>query len=161
MGDEYQLEKSVWTEEDFDRMGWHDATVHAFAFEPDRWEFLLDLDYILKWVRPAESEASFSFWSAPATLVFDNVTNLEVELSPFPGFELSDIQRDDPQLPDAQEHSSGSLDWRWTLAFFNGQITFRATGFTQYIRRAPISNTSQSLTLEERGGLSFSRQKDD
>ena len=155
MRDEYQLEKTVWTEKDFEQMGWHDATVHAFAYEPDRAEFVLDLDYILEWVRPDATH--FTFWSAPATLVFKDVAELAIELSPFPGFELSDINRDDPQSADAPDQLLESLHWRWTLGFFDGRITFRAAGYTQYIRRTPIANTSQSLTLEDRGGISFAR----
>jgi hypothetical protein len=158
MRDEHRLEKSVWTEKDFDQMGWHDATVHAFAYEPDRSEFVLDLDYILKWIRPDATH--FSFWSAPATLVFEDVAGLAIELSPFPGFELSDIVRDDPQSVTDRDQLPEKSHWRWTLGFFNGQITFRATGYTQYIRRAPTANTTQSLTLEDRGGISFARPEE-
>jgi hypothetical protein len=157
MPDEYLLEKSVWTEEDFERMGWHDATVHAFAYEPDLSEFVLDLDYILKWIRPVEDETHLSFWSAPATLVFENVSRLAIELAPFPGFEISDIDRVNAQPAEGHERVLGSSEWHWTLGFFNGQISFRSTGYTQFIRRTPIPNTTQSLTLEERGGISFAR----
>jgi len=66
VGEGHTLEKWAWTEEDFERMGWHDAHVHAFAFQPDAWEFLLDLDYILEWVGPAENTSHCSFWSAAA-----------------------------------------------------------------------------------------------
>ena len=160
MGEGHTLEKWTWTEEDFERLGWHDAHVHAFAFLPDTWEFLLDLDYIWEWVSPAENESHYSFWSAPATLVFENVTDLRIELGPFPAFELNSIERNDPQAPDAHEDTPPSIHWHWSLDFFNGQITFRSTGFTQFFRREPILNTRQSLTLEERGGLSFNRGPD-
>ena len=82
MTDGCALEKWTWTEEDFERMGWHDAQVHAFAFLPESWELLLDLDYILKWVAPSEGESHYSFWSAPATLIFENVADLKIELEP-------------------------------------------------------------------------------
>ena len=160
MADGYALEKWAWTEDDFERMGWHDAHVHAFAFLPDTWEFLLDLDYIVEWLGPAGGESHYSFWSAPATLVFDNVTELRIELEPFPGFELNSIERRDPQAPDGREDMPSSVHWLWVLDFFNGRITFRATGFTQYFRREPVLNTTQYLTLEERGGLSLQRGRD-
>jgi hypothetical protein len=30
--EEYELEKWIWTEADFDVMGWHDSSIHALAF---------------------------------------------------------------------------------------------------------------------------------
>ncbi len=41
----YELEKWVWSQHDFDLMGWHDATVHAFALVPEQFELLLDIGY--------------------------------------------------------------------------------------------------------------------
>lgn len=157
MAEGYALEKWTWTEEDFERMGWHDALVHAFSFQPADWELLLDLDYILEWVDPAPGEASYRFWSAPATLVFSDVTDLQIELEPFPAFEIADISRSDPQAPDGREDTPSAVHWLWTLDFHNGRATFRSTGYTQWFRRPPVFNNSQSLTLEERGGLSFER----
>ena len=156
----YTFEKWTWTEQDLERMGWHDAQVHAFAFRPESWEFLLDLDYIVDWVKPAAGESHYSFWSAPATLVFESVAGLKIELEPFPAFELDSIERSDPQVLDGRENAPASVHWLWTLEFFHGRITFRATGFAQHFRRQPVFNTTQSLTLDERGGLSFDRGQD-
>jgi hypothetical protein len=63
----------------------------------------------------------------------------------------------DPQASDTREDTPSSVHWLWTLDFHNGRVTFRSTGFTQSFRRPPVFNSSQSLTLEERGGLSFER----
>src|SRR5690348_9572503 len=55
MSDE-PLEKAVWTDGDFDTMGWHDASVHAIAFHEEEHgaqdALLLDLDYIVRWLDP-------------------------------------------------------------------------------------------------------------
>ena len=154
---DYTLEKWVWSTDDFEHMGWHDALVHAFAFEPEEWELVLDLDYILRWVDPAPGTTGYRFWSAPATLVFADVADLRIEFEPGPGFELADILRSDPKEPDLGPDSPSSMHWLWTLAFHNGRVSFRSPGFTQWFRRAPTFNSSQSLTREERGGLSFHR----
>src|SRR5689334_9123992 len=83
MSDE-PLEKAVWTDGDFDTMGWHDATVHAIAFHEDEQgaqdALLLDLDYIVRWLDPEPPAEYFTFLVAPATLVFENVWNLQGEL---------------------------------------------------------------------------------
>jgi hypothetical protein len=69
------LEKLIWTEADYDIMGWHDATVWALALGWESHEFSLDIDYI-KWVQPDADDPDFRFWVAPATLVFHNTYQL-------------------------------------------------------------------------------------
>ena len=49
MPDTYHLEKTIWTDTDFEQMNWHDCPIHAFSFN-DNFELLLDIDYIFKWV---------------------------------------------------------------------------------------------------------------
>jgi hypothetical protein len=144
-------------ENDFEQMGWHDCWVHALAFDPEAAELLFDLDYILQWINPGPEEKHFSFWSAPATLVFSEVENLKVSLEPFPAFELDAISREKPGNAEAAGNHLTSAAWLWTLDFFNGRITFHSTGFRQYIRKPPILNTTQSLALDQRGGRSFDR----
>ena len=65
MAEEYELDKWIWTEADFEQMGWHDARIHAIAFLTETFEFALDIDYILQWVEPAEGETYYKFWVAP------------------------------------------------------------------------------------------------
>jgi hypothetical protein len=157
MIDPYVLEKWVWTAADFELMGWHDARVHAIAHIPEEWEFLLDLDYILKWNEPLPPAEHFSFWSAPATLVFQNVSALRIDVEPLSALEIADIRRSDPQPPRDGFHDPTAMHWLWTLEFFNGAIEFRSTGYRQYIRQAPVHNRMQYLALDQRGGFSFDR----
>jgi hypothetical protein len=46
----YNIEKTIWTESDFDNMGWHDASLGGMIANPDKYEYLIDLDYIFKWI---------------------------------------------------------------------------------------------------------------
>ena len=78
-------ERRIWTEADFEQMGWHDCAVHALAFRPERFELRLDLDYILEWVAPTEPGGPFTFRVAPATLVFHNVSGVTADLQPGTG----------------------------------------------------------------------------
>jgi hypothetical protein len=41
----YELEKTLWTETDFEIMSWHDCPIHALAFDKED-KLLLDIDYI-------------------------------------------------------------------------------------------------------------------
>ena len=144
--------KTVWTGADFDAMDWHDNTIHAVALEPvpdHPGRLLLDLDYIVEWVAPEAPATTLSFWICPATLVFDPASNLtaDIDLRGW-GFRLSldGITRSGPD-----EH--GYFDW--ALSGDNFSIALRARGFTQYLRRPPISSDGWYLEADERGGLSF------
>jgi hypothetical protein len=74
--EEYTLDKPIWTNADFEIMGWHDATVWAMAVVSDDFELIFDIDYILRWIDPVPPDPSFSFWVSPATLVFEGVQTL-------------------------------------------------------------------------------------
>jgi hypothetical protein len=145
-------ERRVWTEADFEWMGWHDCAVHAIAFRPERFELLLDLDYILEWVEPAGG-GSYTFRVAPATLVFHDVSDVRIDLSPWPAIlpSLAAITRADPQPTPNGRH----VKWAWSMEGHEGAIRLRATGYTQVLRTAPRETSAQSLTWEERGGPAF------
>lgn len=154
ISNKYNLEKPIWTNADFAVMGWHDATIWAMAVVNDNFEFLFDIDYILQWVHPIPPETYFSFWVSPATLVFEGVQNIkiDVDLDYIQLIEVADIRRDGPFAS-----PNGSMTkWKWTIELQQGQIDFEATGYTQYIRKPPFLG-GQVLDLDERGGLSFHR----
>src|SRR5436189_586152 len=93
----YKLEKPVWTEADFEQMGWHDVHIHAVAFRPERFEFWLDVDYIFHWVHPQGEQRLFQFWVAPATLVFTNVHSIRFDIESHDGdLSLQSIKRSEP-----------------------------------------------------------------
>lgn len=154
----YALEKSLWTDEDFDRMGWHDARVWALGFIAEEFEFLLDLDYILQWVGPTDGDAHYRFWTVPATLVFENVTELQIELEPFADLSLDAITRADPGVPLNAAHIGKDRDWRYDLDFHAGGIRLRSAGYKQYLRGPAVLTRTQHLPLAERGGISFARR---
>ncbi len=150
-----QVAKTVWTETDFDAMGWHDNKVHAVAVEPGPdypGRLLLDLDYIVKVVVPEPPARNLSAWICPATLVFDPAWDLtaDVDLQGW-GFQLflNAITRDGP---DERGNSE------WTLTGDHLTIELGGSGFTQYLRRPPVLVQSYWLTVEERGGFSFARE---
>jgi hypothetical protein len=149
------LAKTVSTEADFDQMSWHDNEVHAIALEPalpEPGRLLLDIDYIVQWVPPPPPSRLISFWICPATLVFDPAWDLttDIDLRGW-AFSLSllSVLRSDPD-------ERGNFDW--TLSGDQFTIELGAPGFTQYLRRPPVSSSGHRLTVEERGGFSFDRQ---
>jgi hypothetical protein len=143
-----------WTTDDFDRLEWHDATIRAVGITSDPWELFLDIDYILEWICPIPPDTQFQFQVAPATLVFENVAKIKIDLDlhSYSEITLNRIWREN------LNRLSGELTiWDWILESHQGRITFQSTGFKQFVRSPQKLASSQGLSLAERGGLSFGR----
>ncbi|MDO6429785.1 hypothetical protein Q4E93_04275 [Flavitalea sp. BT771] len=157
MSQPYHLEKKIWTESDFPIMGWHDAPVYGMTFLSDASalsnQLLFDLDYIFQWITPIPPDNHFSFWIAPATLIFKHVADLNLEINHEPpytfDFEIRDIYR-----LEELTYPNGGTYWKWQIELGNGNIYFKASGYEQIIRKPPALTTSQEFP--DRGETSFS-----
>jgi hypothetical protein len=151
------LSKATWSDADFAVMGWHDCRIHAISIAeyddetlpPTR--LLLDLDYIVRWVRPGPGQRNLTFWVAPVTLVFERAWAITGALGPvYELLEIADLHRLDS--PDAQP------DPQWHIEGQSFDLRLRAAGYRQYFRQAPQHSPSQVLTGTQRGGPSFSER---
>ncbi|MDQ6785521.1 MAG: hypothetical protein M3033_01695 [Acidobacteriota bacterium] len=156
MVEQYKVEKWIWTDADFEQMNWHDTRVYAVAFAADAYEIIFDIDYIFEWIHPTKGETYFRFWIAPATLVFENVYDIEMNLSET-DFELDFVERKEPRKPKNAEFINRETEWLWLLEAQRGSIGFHSAGYKQYIRKNPVFGQAQSLEMDERGGISFHR----
>ena len=151
----YQLEKECWDDSDFPEMGWHDATVWSFHGNPEQFEFLLDLDYIFKWVKPQGDESFFKFWVAPVTMVFNNAHGVVIDVkSPQGSIEIADLHRGDPETTP----NGDSTQCAYRFDCQEGTISLAATGFQMFVRRVPELLDGHSFSLSERGGVGFERE---
>jgi hypothetical protein len=154
----YDLEKKIWTEADFDAMGWHDASVYAMAFFSD-WktfdnELIFDLDYIFQWLNPVSADPNFSFWIAPCSLVFKNVYQLKIDLDTHSpntlDFSILDIGR-----LNELRYPNGQIYWNWHIETANGYIDFESNGYEQVVKKVPAHSGGQ--VFPDRGETNFSR----
>jgi len=138
----YELEKRLWTDADFDKMGWHDNHIYKIRLTED---LEMDIDYIFKWNQPDLEGLPFTFWIAPATLVFKNITNLRLEfdIGFENSFEIEDIERENNN--------------QWTVITRQGDLQFTADGFEQFIRQDPSFQFRQTIPYAERGGYSLDK----
>ena len=138
----YELEKRIWTDTDFDKMGWHDNHIYKIRLTED---LEMDIDYILKWNQPDLNGLPFTFWIAPATLVFKNIKNLAFEfgIGLENCFEIEEIERED--------------DNQWIIITRQGDIRFTSTGYEQCIRQEPSFQFGQTISYIERYGYSLDR----
>jgi hypothetical protein len=143
---------------EFERLSWHDDTVYGLRLEVGdvargdwRSELVLDLDHIVEWVCRPEGGARFRV--APATLVFHDVTDLQIALDWGDSGHrtaLSERQIDRITRAPVQDQKI-CLDrpyYRWQIAFNwprGGLIAFGASGFTQTLRAAPALLDEQRL----------------
>lgn len=138
----YELEKEVWSQKDFERMGWHDCVIYGIRFED---EILFDIDYILKWVL-SEDGASYSFFVSPATMKFRSARDLKIniDLDFINGLEIADLHM--KQL---------ESEYQVTIELQEGEISFVCSGFEQFIKKAPKHQKGMCLSEEDRGGYNF------
>ena len=151
--------KVVWTDADFEQMGWHDNRVHGLSFEDDGEDarLLLDIDYIVRWIEPEPPAEYFTFMIAPATLVFEGVEYLEGGIVAGDGGTRTAliIEGLDPPTPEP-EHGSRTDLRRWDFVGHNFELSFLALGFHQHFRMRPIHVVGeQFLSREQRDGISF------
>ncbi|TVT59987.1 MAG: hypothetical protein FHK82_03160 [Sedimenticola thiotaurini] len=136
-------------------MSWHDVHVHGFRLvegEHGAGELVLDIDYILEWLR---DEESFRFRIAPATLQFHQISNLRFYLdyaTPTIGivpFSLNAITR----AP--ATYRTGYKTFRWNLEINCpvGECSFECPGFTQTLRAPEQISNLQRLLPSERGEI--------
>ncbi len=148
----YQLEKSVWTDVDFESMGWHDCMIYAFCFGENN-QLLLDIDYIFKWVQTGKT---FKFWVSPCTFVFQNVYDIEFQIDGCSGgLEIDNINRKNPQRPKNADFIKIETEYDWNIETQQGSISFKSVGYKQYVRQKPKFINGQHLKLKYRGGVSF------
>lgn len=141
---DYELEKWIWTEKDLGQMGWHDATVYGIRLNQN---LELDIDYIFQWNQPDIEGFHFTFWVAPATLVFESPKDLSFELTQSFNNKWLDIQ-------DIEMNESGE-NRQWTIIMQQGEISFKSDSFKQVIRKRPSLQLGQAIPYDERGGHSF------
>jgi len=146
--DKYELEKKIWTDDDFEKMGWHDCRIYKIRLT-DKLE--LDIDYILQWNKPDIEGLPFTFWVAPATLVFKNINNIQ--------FEIDTAFDEAVEIEDIELNKSGNKIL-WTIITQQGDIEFTADGFTQWIRQEPFFQFGQTISYIERCGFSLEQTTD-
>jgi hypothetical protein len=151
----YELEKSFWTERDFANMGWHDVRIHAIAFDSEKFELLMDIDYMFAWADPAPGEKHYTFWMAPCTWVFSNVHSFSAEVEWGLGLQIDNVSREEAGRPKNAESIVREQEWRWVLSCQEGRFSFHSVGYRQFTRAKPVRARSQAFPWTERGGVCF------
>jgi hypothetical protein len=156
----------TWTEADFETLSWHDCHIWALELRPGdpergdwRSDLLLHLDFITEWLCGLDGRAQFRI--APATLVFQGVTDLLINIdwgrsgfrTALHDVSIAHIERERVAeqfvyLDRPYYHWTIKLNWPQS-----GGISFGAVGFTQTLLAEPVLRDRQWLSTEERSAL--------
>ena len=150
------------TDADFEQLSWHDCHLWGMAFRAGDAndlvsQLVLDIDFILEWMCGVDGKPA-QFRVAPATLVFDDVTDLRIHVDwGATGFPVSvnpasiaSIERE--IVPDRIVYP-GRPYYSWQIRFNwpqGAEIVFRSVGFTQTLRAEPVVSETQHLSLRQR-----------
>jgi hypothetical protein len=143
----------IWTHHEFDEMSWHDNHVHALRVVEGAHgagQLILDLDYILEWVKNPGGNVRFRI--LPATLTFQDVTHLRVTLdyatptAALGPFSIHAIER----RVERRERYEAQM-WKIAINWPAGEIAFEATGFEQKGYGEPLLADEQRLSAKARG----------
>ena len=157
----FELEKSIWTHEDYEKMDWFDANIYGLAIEKndENWstDFLLDIDYIFKRVHQKPPLQTSTFWVAPCTLIFKESFDLQIDFkTDGGGLDLMAIS--DFYLESKVEQEKNRFVYEWIIELQQGRISLKSYGFEQIVRKKPLHVQQQVLTHTERSGINFERK---
>ncbi len=152
----------TYTEADFEQLSWHDCHFWGMALRAGNGDDLvsqlvLDIDFIVERLGPDGGKPA-RVRVAPASLTFDEVTDLRVQLdwgaSGFPvsisPASLSAIERE--RVPDRIVYPARPY-YRWQIRFSwppGGEIVFQSVGFTQALRAEPVTRDAQYVRSVQR-----------
>lgn len=147
------MTRRTFTDADLDDLSFHDVRVLGYAALRERHELRFDVDYLVEWLCPEDGSGTCTFRISPATLVFLDVTAMEISLrSPEGEFALDALVRSDLVRPEGA--SPGP--WQFELRpHEGGYVRVRAMGFQLHLRAEPLVADQQELSLAARGGVSF------
>jgi len=133
--------KEKWTDDDFDEMGWHDSKLYQLKFLDENYHFTLYLDYIFEWVKEKEG---YKFWVSPCVLTFENVVNLNLNLSFENNIGVYIVAIDREKI--GFTPNGKMMEWKYLIETDRGNIEFASTGFKMERISEPVLTESQDLS---------------
>ncbi len=152
----------TYTEADFEQLSWHDCHLWGLAFRAGDAndllsELALDIDFITEWLSGTDAKPC-RFRVAPATLLFQEVTDLRVGLdwgsSGLPvALSPACIEAVARELIPDRIVYPGRPYYRWQIRFTwptGAEMLFNAVGFTLTFQAEPVLSDTQYLLHRQR-----------
>ncbi|MGO4622608.1 hypothetical protein AB4Z34_16890 [Ensifer sp. 2YAB10] len=96
--------KAIWTDVDFNDMGWHDCRLYGIKLLDEGFNLSLDIDYMFRW-------PELGFGVSPCVLKFFNVFDLKIDLDYDRNLLcfISDINRLEARSPNGRSMGATNL----------------------------------------------------
>ena len=126
----------------------HDCYVRGIRWVTSRYSFVVDLDYIVRWLAPGEASGSYRFLVSNGSLVFANADDIRVALD-WTGVGL-EAQLSILRIDAERCTPNGAKQCRYLLEFSNldGGISVWATGYEVLLWTEPNAVDLQHLGEE-------------
>ncbi|OQA79341.1 MAG: hypothetical protein BWY32_01673 [bacterium ADurb.Bin243] len=142
--------KTKYSARDFKNITWHDNFIHSIRLDAEKFALELDIDFIHDWI--AGDAENYSFLISPATLTFQNVSNLKIDID-WDGCSLEMAIEKLGLSARAYKRILKVARTIWVIALNwpeGGAISFAATGFTQQSRKEPEVFDEQKIPARKR-----------
>ena len=133
------MELKEWTDKDFDEITWDLSVLHSFSVPNDKLEFWLDLDFIVEG-RLTNQDNRYELTVAPCLLCFENVTEVNMNMTLSIGQSIIEITREFPKK------FKGVMFWEYCILLDSGKITFSSSGFRQKMLAQPKTGWSMEYS---------------
>ena len=143
----------ILTIKNFENISWHDCKIFGLAFDELKYKLYFDIDFISEWVMPENNKKYYKLRIAPATLVFNNVWDINFEIDTNLSLDIDNVVKRNPH---ASKNKPMEVEYDWSIELLQGEITFKSIGFKLYLRNEPQILSLKDRSLIKRGGVSFS-----
>ncbi len=147
------MNKKSLSTKDFENILWHDCKIFGFAFDESRYKLYFDIDFIDEWIAPQKRGKRYKLKIAPATLIFNNVWDVNFDIDTNLSLDIDNITQKNPHV---SKNKPKEIEYEWSIELLQGEITFKSIGFKLYFRDKPQIANFSKRSLTQRGGVSFS-----
>lgn len=136
----------------------HDCKIYGIGFNTANNELFIDIDFIEEWINEKNSNY-YSFILIPSTLIFENVWDLNMDISTDLELIIDNIERFNPCTPPNIDYlPEFSKEYDWKIELIQGEINFKSIGMKIYQRGKKVKQKSQTLEMENRGGITLEKK---
>ncbi len=144
----------------FEDINFHDCKIYAIGFNTEKNQLLIDIDFITEWITKNDNK-NYSFCVVPSTLVFENVWDVNMDISMDMELIIDTISRSNPVIPKNIDYLSKSAkEYDWTIELLQGEIRFKSIAIKICQRGETFKQKMQVINLKHRGGISLKEEGD-
>lgn len=123
----------------------HDCHVYGIQWQPSRFTFSLDLDYVLEWIEPAKPEQGYRFLVSQALLTFRDVDDVRLSIAWSGGALRAEIAK--LEVLESRSTPNGQTQRLFSIEFSDpdGTLSLWSTGYQVDVLSEPTTATTPDM----------------